>query len=173
MIPLPAVPDDDDFEPPPPTAWGDEIDWATRGQFGPLVRSLRAGKPIGDNDGELYCLLAELIGGQFRRGKGKPPEYEKWTFGQVGPDLSRDVCRVKKSYAALCSRAAFVWHRKAELQRKGTRAGDALAGAIEKAQLEFRLTEKQQDDLEKWLARSTGERRRLAEFPIDRGAAPK
>lgn len=161
-LPVPGPSEyDDDFD-ASPTAWGTEIDWAKRGQPGPLVKSLRAGKAIGEEDGELYHFLADVIERRFRPPRGKPPKYEDWTFGLVGPRLPDDLCKVRKSYQRICQLAGFVWHHKAEARRRGLGAGEAFSEAIERAQREFRLTDKQQEKLETWLSRSTSERRRLA-----------
>lgn len=163
-LPVPGPSEyDEDIEASPPTAWLTEIDWAKRNQLGPLVKSLRAGKPIGQEDGELYDFLADLLDEEIKMPRGTPPEYEDWTFGQIGPRFPDDMCKIKKSYQPKCQQAAFVWHHIAEAQRTGLGAGKARSEAIERAQREFRLTAKQQEELEKWLfERSTKDRRRLA-----------
>jgi hypothetical protein len=152
--PLPG-PYDEDFEAPPDSAWSVEMRWAEKGQYQPLSDSIRAGKPIADDDWEVREFLADYLASKIRRSKKRPPDYVEWTFGNVGPNFPDDFVTIKKHFKPRCDMAQWLWKYEEEF-------GVSRAEALEKARKEFKLSEKGLEELAAWLNMSSKRRRELA-----------
>lgn len=157
--------EDEEFEHPTPPAWMEEMRWAEMGQYDPLIKSLRAGKPLDpEEDWEVLKFLADHLDGKIKRPRRRPPEYSERTWGAVGPNSGPvwDVDLIKKGYAAICDAASRVWALEKAAKSNGKPAEQRRHDALEQVASEMKLSPHDKKKLVTWLNRSTAQRRQKA-----------